>query len=70
MTLLKTGMVALTLAVKTICRILGAWRVHIDAVLVAAVAAATITQAEADSITSYLNATQAACDLLRRITGY
>jgi len=68
--MIKTGIAAITLVAHHGCHILVTWRPKIDAVIAAAVASSTITAAQATTVTSWLNLTQAACDVLHIISGY
>jgi len=66
----RTGIVALVQIVKHACRILTTWRVHIDAVIAAAVSAGAITSIQAGVLKTWLDGAQVACDILRTVTGY
>lgn len=67
---LRTGIVALTLFIKHICHLLTTYRPAIDVVIAAAVSASTITSAQAASLKAWLDGAQAACDVVRAVSGY
>jgi hypothetical protein len=67
---LRTGIVAATLVVKHLCRTLTHFRPAINTVIAAAVGGGSITTAQATTLGSWLDAAQAACDILRAISGY
>lgn len=66
----RTGIAALTQAVKHICRILTSFRPAVNGVIQAAVTAGTITPAQSAVVNSWLDAAQGACDILRAVSGY
>jgi len=67
---IKTGAAALTIFVKKICHLLTTWRIHINAVIAAAVTSGAITAAQATTLNLWLDGAQVACDILRVVTGY
>lgn len=67
---LRTGIVALVLLVKHICRLLATWRAPIGTVIAAAVAGGTITAGQATTLNAWLDGADAACTALRAITDY
>jgi len=67
---LRTGIVALVVILKHMCHLLGIWRVSIDAVLSSAVTGGQITAAQKTTVDNFLDAAQAACDVVRVVTGY
>jgi hypothetical protein len=66
----RTGIVALVQLAKHACRILTTFRPAIDSLIAAAVTAGSITTAQQTTLESWLNLTQAACDVLKVVTGY
>jgi len=56
--------------VKQACHILQVWRPTIDAAINGAVTAGNITSAQAATLTAWLNGAQAACDIVRLVSGY
>lgn len=67
---LRTGIAALTVAVKTICRLLVTYRPAINGLINAAVTAGTITTVQRDILNTWLDGAQAACNVLRVVSGY
>jgi len=67
---LRTGIVVLTLIVEHICRLLTAYRPAMNVVIAAAVTAETITSAQATTINAWLDGAQAACAVLKAVSGY
>ncbi len=67
---LRTGIVAVTLVAKHLCRTLTHFRPAINAVISSAVGAGTITSGQATTVGVWLDGVQGACDILRHITGY
>lgn len=67
---LRTGLAILTVLVKHICRLLTTYRPAMDTVIAAAVASNVITSAQSATLADWLNKAQAACDILRLVTGY
>jgi len=67
---LRTGMAIVTLLVMHICRTLNAYRPAMNAVIAAAVTAGTITSGQATTIGTWLDGAQAACAILKTVTGY
>jgi len=67
---LRTGIVVLTLIVEHICRLLTAYRPAMNGVIAAAVTADTITASQANTIGAWLDGAQAACAILKAVSGY
>jgi len=67
---LRTGIVALVLLVKHICRVLATWRTPISGVIASAVSSSLITSSQAATLNTWLDGAQTACDVLRTITDY
>lgn len=67
---LRTGMAVATLILEHLCRVLTAYRPAMNAVIASAVSAGTITSAQAGTLGTYLDGAQAACAILKTITGY
>jgi len=66
----KSGIVAVTFAVMHICHILESWDVKVRAALDAAVAAGTISSADATTAKAFLSSAQVACVVFRMASGY
>jgi hypothetical protein len=66
----RTGIVALTIAVKHICRIQAKFGPQIQHQIDLAVSMATITSAQGAQLTAALSAITAACDILRAVSLY
>jgi N-acetyl-gamma-glutamylphosphate reductase len=66
----RTGIAALTVIVKHVCRILTTFRPAIDQVIATSVADNLITSGQATTLKAWLDAAQAACDILRLVSGY
>jgi len=66
----RTGIVALTFAVKHICHLLTSFRPSINTVLSDAVSAGTITSAQSATAANFLDSVQVACDIFRTVSGY
>jgi hypothetical protein len=66
----RTGIVVVTLLVKHICRVLSVFRPSIDTVIANAVAGDVITSTQSASLKVWLDGTQAACDIIRLVSGY
>lgn len=66
----RTGLVAVTLALEAICRTIRKYRPKMDDALAAAVTGGVITSDQKATVTTFLDITQAACDVLRIVTGY
>lgn len=66
----KTGIVAATLFVKSLCHVLLRYRPAMDAVIASAVSAGHITSVQAATLETWLNGAQAACDIIRTVSGY
>lgn len=67
---IKTGIVAAVVFVKELCRVLRVWRPAIDIVVNNAVTTGLITAANKATVDQFFDVAQAACDVLRVITGY
>lgn len=66
----KDGTVALTIAMKHICRVLDTWSTKAYATIDAAVVAGTITSDQATTLKAWLGGALAACEIIRLVTGY
>lgn len=66
----RSGIVALTVAVKHICHILVTYRNAVDTVLDAAVASETITADQRLIAANFLDLATGACDIFRLVSGY
>lgn len=66
----KTGIVALVGFVKHICHLLVTWRGKIDGALDFAVTTGSITSSQAATVKTWLDGAEAACTVLRIVTGY
>lgn len=66
----RSGIVAVTFAVKHICHILVSYRNAIDGVLDAAVASETITADQRLIAANFLDLATGACDIFRAVSGY
>lgn len=67
---LRTGIVIVTLLVEHICRVLTTYRPAINGVIANAVTATTISSAQAATLETWLDGIQAACAVLKTISGY
>ncbi len=67
---LRTGMSILTRIVEHMCRLLATYRAAINGVLAAAVSAGTITAAQKATVDSFLDLANAACAVLKVVSGY
>jgi hypothetical protein len=70
MSALRTGIAALTVAVKHICKLLTTYRPAINGLIDAAVSGGHITSSQATTLKSWLDGASAACDVLRIVSGY
>jgi len=66
----KTGIVAVTFAVKAICQTVEAYDVKLRAVVQHALDTDVITSEEYDTVILLLNTVGAACIALKKISGY
>jgi aspartate ammonia-lyase len=66
----RTGIVALTLAIKHGCHLLNVFRPAIDTVIANAVTGNVITSAQSTTLKTWLDGMQAACDIIRVVSGY
>jgi hypothetical protein len=66
----RTGIAVLTVIVKHVCRLLTTFRPSIDQVIATAVANSLITSGQATTLKAWLDGAQAACDILRLVSGY
>jgi len=67
---LKTGLVAVVIALEGICRTIRTYRTKMDVAIDAAVTGGVITVGQGTIAKDFLTAAQAACDVLRIVTGY
>lgn len=67
---LRTGIAAATLFIKELCRVLRTYRPAIDGVVTTAVSGGLITAAQKVLLDSWLDGAQAACDVIRLVSGY
>lgn len=67
---LRTGIVSLTVIVKSMCRLLATFRPAIEATLTAAVSGGLITTVDKDAVDAFLDGASAACTVLRVVSGY
>lgn len=67
---LRTGIVIVTVLVKHICHVLTTYRPRINEVIDAAVASALIEPGQATILKNWLDGAQAACDIVRLVSGY
>jgi hypothetical protein len=66
----KTGMVALTKLVEHGCRLFTRYSPSMFSVLAASRTAGTITSAEYDTATLFINTLTSACAVFKKVTGY
>jgi len=66
----RTGIAVLTIAVKGICRTLTVYRNAINGLIAAAVTGGVISSTQAAILGTWLDGAQAACDILRSVSGY
>lgn len=67
---IRIGTAELTLLAKHLCRLLAKYRTPINTAISNAVTAGKITSAQATTVMSFLDLADAACDILRLVTGY
>jgi hypothetical protein len=67
---LRTGMAIVTLLLIHMCRVLNTYRHAMDTVIEAAVVGGTITTEQSNTVNTFLNGAQAACNVMKAITGY
>jgi hypothetical protein len=67
---LRTGIAIATLFIKELCRVLNVYRNAINGVINAAVSAGTISSVQRDILFTWLDGAQAACDIIRIVSGY
>lgn len=68
--MIKTGLVALLVAVKHICRTLNAYEAKAFEAIDTAASLDIITESQATFLKDFLTNALVACDLLKLITGY
>jgi len=66
----KTGLVAVVVALKAICRTLDAYQPKMVAGINAAQSAGKISPSQASALISFLDTVRFNCDILRAATGY
>jgi hypothetical protein len=66
----KSGIVAVTLAVEHICRVLVSYDVKLRAAIDLAVTSGKITADEAEIAKAFLSSAQIACAIFRAASGY
>jgi len=66
----KSGIVAVTYAIKKICRVLESYDVKLRAALDAAVVAGKITEEQAATAKAFLSTVQTACFIFESASGY
>jgi hypothetical protein len=66
----RTGIAILTTLVKHACRVLTTYRAAMSVVIDAAVTGGTITSAQRTTLNTWLDGMQAACDILKVVSGY
>jgi len=67
---IKNGLVAITLAVKAVCRVTQRYGPKIDAAIDEAATAGLITGLQQVELKDWLHGITVFCDILRQITGY
>lgn len=66
----KTGLVAVVIALEGVCRTIRAFRPKMDIAIDAAVTGGLITVGQGTTAKDFLSGVQGACDILRVVTGY
>ena len=66
----QAGLVAITKLVEHICRIITKYRAQMNAVIAAAVAAGSITSAQAAELEAWLDALTGVCAIIKLVTKY
>lgn len=67
---LRTGIVAATLFIKSLCHVLLTYRSTMNSVIQAAVTGGFITTVQRDILYTWLDGAQTACDIIRTVSGY
>lgn len=66
----KTGMAIVTVLLEHELRVLTTYRPKMDAAIASALAAGTITSAQASFLSGFLDGVTQACTVMKQITGY